>query len=446
MVVDILKYTEKAVKVFLNTGTRFPRKVLWAMGLVKYSAAKANVELGLLDPSIGEAICRASLELAEGLHDDKVVVDVFQTGSATGLNMNVNEVIALRASEISGRDVHPNDHVNMCQSTNDVVTSAIRIAALSDVRDNLEPALKEFMQALEELVGRAEHVVKPGRTHLRDAMPVTMGLEFKAFLDAFKHDLTMIKKVEDYIREIPLGGTAVGTGINSHPEFPKLALEQLRSKTNLDLRLSEVKSRGMRLLSDLVALSGSLRVLSLDMLRLCQDLRLMYSGPNTGINEIDIPQEIPGSSIMPGKENPVTVEAAMLAAAQVIGLDHSNTVAGMLGEFELSMGIPLITYNIHTQIALLSEALRKLSTHVIRRVIPNSDRARELAERSQALITAITPLIGYDKAVALAKGLKEGRRLGDILKELGLSDEEIARLTDLNSLVKPGILVRKGTT
>ncbi|MEM0362010.1 MAG: lyase family protein [Sulfolobales archaeon] len=439
----ILKYTEKAVKVFLETGTRFPRRVLWSMGLVKYSAARANMDLGLLKPSIGEAICKASLEFADGLYDSKVIVDVFQTGSATGLNMNVNEVIAMRASEICGCEVHPNDHVNMCQSTNDVVTSAIRVAAIADIRECLEPALNEFMQGLGELVSRTDHVIKPGRTHLRDALPITMGLEFKAFLDSFKHDLILVKNVEDYLKEIPLGGTAVGTGINSHPDFPKLAIEYLRRLSGIDLRLSEVRTRGMRLLSDLVALSGCLRVIALDLLRLCQDLRLMYSGPNTGINEIEIPQEVPGSSIMPGKENPVTVEAAMLAAAQVIGLDQSNNVAGMLGEFELSMGIPLITYNIHLQISLLTEAMRKLNMHVIKKLTPNVERARELARRSQALITIVAPLIGYEKATLLARGLKEGRKLDEVLKELGLGDDVIAKLVDLNTLVKPGILLKK---
>ncbi|MEM2347517.1 MAG: lyase family protein, partial [Sulfolobales archaeon] len=238
-------------------------------------------------------------------------------------------------------------------------------------------------------------------------------------------------------------GTAVGTGINSHPDFPKLAIEYLRRLSGIDLRLSEVRTRGMRLLSDLVALSGCLRVIALDLLRLCQDLRLMYSGPHTGINEIEIPQEVPGSSIMPGKENPVTVEAAMLAAAQVIGLDQSNNVAGMLGEFELSMGIPLITYNIHLQISLLTEAMRKLNMHVIKKLTPNVERARELARRSQALITIVAPLIGYEKATLLARGLKEGRKLDEVLKELGLGDDVIAKLVDLNTLVKPGILLKK---
>lgn len=413
------------------------------MGMMKYSAARANVELGLLNPSIGEAISKAALELAEGLHDDKIVVDVFQTGSGTGLNMNVNEVIAIRASELCRCDVHPNDHVNMCQSTNDVVTSAIRIAAIADVEERLKPALKEFIDGLDELSTRTGDVVKPGRTHLRDALPITMGLEFRAFQDALNHDLNSVNSIEEYVKEIPLGGTAVGTGINSHADFPKLTIKFLRDAVGMDLRLSEVKTRGMKLLSDLVMLSGALRVIALDIMRLCQDLRLMYSGPATGLNEIDIPQEVPGSSIMPGKENPVTVEAAMLAATQVIGLDHSNNLAGMLGEFELSMGIPLISYNIHMQIMLLSEAMNKLSRQVLKKVVPNAERTRELAERSHALITIMTPLIGYDRAALLSKEIARGKKLYDVLKELGLSDEVIYDLKDLKKLLRPGLLVGK---
>jgi len=438
-----LHYTERAVKVFLSTGTRFPRRIVWAMGLVKYAAARANTELGLLSKDVGDAIARASMELAEGIHDGEVVVDVFQTGSGTGLNMNVNEVIALRASELCGRAIHPNDHVNLGQSTNDVVPTAIRVAALAEVRDNLLPALNTFINSLEELSGRVDDVIKPGRTHLRDALPVTMGMEFRAFLDAFKHDLTLINNVLQYVRELPIGGTAVGTGLNTHPKFPELVVAELRSLTGLDLVLAESKSRCMRLLSDLVALSGVLRVVAVDIYRLCQDLRLMYSGPFTGLNEVDIPQEVAGSSIMPGKENPVTVEAAMLASAQVMGLDQANNIAGMLGEFELSMGIPLIGYNIITQLNLLSESLRKLSTYVLSRLVPNRGRAYELAERSQALITVVTPLIGYDRAAQASKELLSGKPLRQVLKELGLTDEEVDRVLNLKELIKPGIRLSK---
>ena len=329
-----LSYTERAVKVFLSTGTRFPRRIIWAMGLIKYAAARVNTELGLLDRVVGEAIARASMELAEGVYDSKVVVDVFQTGSGTGLNMNVNEVIAFRASELCGCYVHPNDHVNLGQSSNDVVPTAIRVATLAEVRDNLVPALNLFINSLEGLSKRVDDVIKPGRTHLRDALPVTMGYEFRAFLDAFKHDLILINNITPYVRELPIGGTAVGTGVNTHPKFPELVITELRKLTGLDLVPAESMSRGMRLLSDLIALSGVLKVIATDLYRLCQDLRLMYSGPFTGLNEIDIPQEVAGSSIMPGKVNPVTVEASMLASAQVIGLEQASNIAGLLGEFE----------------------------------------------------------------------------------------------------------------
>lgn len=437
-----MKYTERAVEVFLNTGTKFPRRIIWAMGIIKYAAAKANSSLGLLEERIGEAIARASLELANGIHDDKIVVDVFQTGSGTGLNMNINEVIAWRASELCSCEVHPNDHVNMCQSTNDVVTSAIRIAAVVEARDNLIPSLREFINVLDELALKYSDVVKPGRTHLRDALPVTLGLELRAYSNAFKYDLTLIHSALDYVMDIPLGGTAVGTGINAHPDYPRLVFNILRDLTGVNLRISDCMSRGMRLLSDLVSLSGTLRVLALDLLRLCQDLRLMYSGPNTGLNEVDIPQEVPGSSIMPGKENPVTVEAAMLAAVQVVGLDYSNTLANMLGEFELSMGIPLIGYNVIIQITLLSEAIKKLGGKVLKSLRPNVERMQKLAMSSHALITILTPLIGYDKAAELAVGLSKGKDLIILLKELGFDDITISKILDLSRLVKPGFLIK----
>lgn len=433
-----MQYTERAVKVYLDTGTRFPRRIVWAMGMIKYAAAKANLALGLIDRDVGEAIAKASLELAEGLYDSKIIVDVFQTGSGTGLNMNVNEAIAARASEICGCKVHPNDHVNMSQSTNDVVTTAIRIAAMTEVRDSLVPNLKGLVDLLEDLSVRYADVIKPGRTHLRDALPVTLGMWFKAYSRAFSYDLKLVLGSLEYVADIPLGGTAVGTGVNAHPEYPKLVVDLLRGMTGLELRVSECTSRGMRLLSDLVALSGCFRVLALDLLRLCQDLRLMYSGPNTGLNEVDIPQEVPGSSMMPGKENPVTVEAVMLAAAQVIGLDHANTLAGTLGEFELSMGVPLVGYNVVTQISLLSEATRKLCSTVLRSVKPNVERMEALARSSHALITAITPYIGYDRATEVVRELRQGKDLREALRMCGMSDEVISKVLDLRRLVRPG--------
>jgi len=434
-----LKYVEKAVEVFLSTGTRFPRRIIWAMGLVKYAAAKANTELGLLDPRIGEAIMKASTMLIEGKLDNLIVVDVFQTGSGTGLNMNVNEVIAAKASEISGVKVHPNDHVNMGQSSNDVVPSAIRIAAVAETIERLMPSMKRFIDSLERLAVRTEDVVKPGRTHLRDALPVTMGQEFSAYVDAFKHNLGLLEGVLPYVRELPIGGTAVGTGLNAHPRLGEMVVEEIKRLTGFEFYVARSRFRAMRLLSDIVSLSSVLRTAAVDMIRLCQDLRLMFSGPFTAIGEIDIPQEVAGSSIMPGKTNPVTVEAAMLASAQVVGLDAANSYANLFGEFELSMAVPLIGYNVVSQISLLAEAMDKMAIYVIDRVTPLKERARELAEKSPALITVISPIIGYDKATQVALKVAQGTPIRKALKEVGLSDEEIEKILDLKRLTKPGI-------
>lgn len=434
-----MKYVEKAVDVFLSTGTRFPRRIIWAMGLIKYAAAKANTELGLLDPRIGDAIMKASTMLIEGKLDNLIAVDVFQTGSGTGLNMNVNEVIAAKASEISGIKVHPNDHVNMGQSSNDVVPSAIRIAAVAETTERLMPSMKRFIDSLERLAIRTEDVVKPGRTHLRDALPVTMGQEFSAYVDAFKHDLGMLEGVLPYVRELPIGGTAVGTGLNAHPRLGEMVVEEIKRLTGLEFYVAGSRFRAMRLLSDMVSLSSVLRTAAIDMIRLCQDLRLMFSGPFTAIGEIDIPQEIAGSSIMPGKTNPVTVEAAMLASAQIVGLDAANSYANLFGEFELSMAVPLIGYNVVSQISLLAEAMDKMAIYVIDRVTPLRERARELAEKSPALVTVISPIIGYDKATQVALKVAQGTPIRKALKEIGLSDEEIERILDLRRLTRPGI-------
>ncbi len=434
-----MKYVSKAVDVFLNTGTRFPRSIIWAMGVIKYSAARVNRDLGLLERDIAEAIIKASQEVIDGKHDSAVVVDVFQTGSGTGLNMNINEVIAARASEISGRSVHPNDHVNMGQSSNDVVPSAIRLAALREIKDRLLPALNTFIEGLEALARKTEGVVKPGRTHLRDALPVTMGQEFGAYLDAFKRDLGLLEDAAKYVRELPLGGTAVGTGLNTHPEYPERVIGVIRELTGIDVEPAESRFRAMRLLTDLVSLSGVFRAIALDLYRLCQDIRLMFSGPFTAIGEIDIPQEVAGSSIMPGKTNPVTVEASMLAASQVVGLDQANAMANTLGEFELSMGIPLVGYNIVTQITLLSEALGRMRTYVLDRISPDEKRALELAEKSPALITVISPIIGYDKASQVARKVASGTPIRQALREIGFSDEEIDRILDLRKLTRTGI-------
>ncbi len=435
-----MKYTETAPKLFMNTGTRFPRKIIWSLGLLKYAAAVANQKLGLLDPQIADAIMRASKELMDGKYDDQIVLDVFQTGSGTGLNMNVNEVIAEVATKYAGKPVHPNDHVNMGQSSNDTVPTAIRVAAVAEFYEKLVPALDKMISSLERKSQEFMNIVKSGRTHLRDALPITLGQELSAYVDAFKHDKSVLESIIEYVKELPIGGTAVGTGLNAHPEFPKLVIEEFNRQTGYGFKEAN-KFRAMRLLTDLLELSGALRTLAVNMYRLGQDIRLMFSGPLTGLNEIDLPtqEEIAGSSIMPGKTNPVTVEASLLVSAQIVGLDHANQFASMLGEFELAMGVPLIGYNIITEIDLAAEALNKVASLVIDGMKPNVEQMKRYAESSPSLITVISPIIGYDKASQIGKRLSKGYSIRDALRELGFKDEEIDKLLNLENLVKPGI-------
>ncbi|MEM3759333.1 MAG: lyase family protein, partial [Saccharolobus sp.] len=361
-----MKYTETAPKLFMNTGTRFPRRIIWAAGLVKRACAKVNSDLGLIDRRIADAIIKASEELMEGKLDDKIVLDVFQTGSGTGLNMNVNEVLAEVASSYINAKVHPNDHVNFGQSSNDTMPTVMRIAAVSEVHEKLIPAIQKIILSLSKKAQEYSDVIKAGRTHFRDAMPVTLGQELSAYADTFQHDHEQIKSILEYVKELPIGGTATGTGINTHPEFQERVINEINRITGLGFKPANT-FRGMRLLTDLLLLSGALRNIAIDLYRLGQDIRYMFSGPFTGLNEIDLPtqEEIAGSSIMPGKTNPVTVEASLLISAQVVGLDHANQFASMLGEFELAMGVPLIGYNIVTQINLLAEALNKFSSLII---------------------------------------------------------------------------------
>jgi fumarate hydratase class II len=322
----------------------------------------------------------------------------------------------------------------MGQSSNDVVPTAIRVAAHLEIESSLVPALNDFTKLLGDRAREYGDVVKPGRTHLRDALPVTLGQEFRAYVGMFSRDAEFLKSSLERIRDLPIGGTAVGTGLNAHPSFGDLVVEELRRLTGVQFRRGD-SFVGMRSLTDMYMVSSAMKAIALDLLRLCNDLRLMYSGPNTGLNEIDIPQEVPGSSIMPGKENPVIVEATMLAAVQVIGLDTAVSLAVNLGEFELSMGVPLTGYDVVLEAQLLSKALRQLGRYVIARLRPNVERMRELAERSTALITVISPLVGYDKASRLSKA----GNIRDALRSLGLSEDEIRRILDLRRLTEPGI-------
>jgi len=435
-----MKYMAVADKYFLNTGRRFHREIIWAMGAIKYSAAEANRELGILEEGIAESIAKVSRRLMSGELDSEITVDVFQTGSGTGLNMNVNEVIARYASKEAGVEIHPNNHVNMSQSSNDVVPSAIRLAALKRFQTFREVYVA-FLGSLKRAARTFSDVVKPGRTHLRDALPVTLGQELGAFLDGLSRDLEYLERSLEMVRELPLGGTAVGTGFNTPTNYIDTVFKHLRNVTGLEVRPAEDRFRATRLITDMAMVSSSLKMVALDLYRLSQDIRLMFSGPFTGLNEIDIPMDIAGSSMMPGKTNPVTVEAVLQASAYIMGLDHSNQILSMLGELELSMGIPLMGYNVIEMMNILETSLEKMSKNVIDVLTPRAEYMERQAMKSPSLVTALVPIIGYDKAAELGRKISEGMDLVEALKSIGYSDQEVRRLLDVKRMTRPGIYV-----
>jgi len=433
-----MKYMAVADKYFLNTGYRFQRNIIWAIASIKAAAAKANHELGLLDMDRMEAIVDIAKRLMNGELDDKITVDVFQTGSGTGLNMNVNEVIAMLASEKYGIDIHPNNHVNMSQSSNDVIPSTIRLAVLKAYEEFRDDYVY-FLDTLKRAVRTFGDVVKPGRTHLRDALPVTLSQELGGYLDAFKRNHKYLEETLYEVKELPLGGTAVGTGFNTHPKYIETVFKYLVDISGYDVKPAEDRFRAIKLVTDVYKVSNALKAIALDLHRLSQDVRLMFSGPFTGFNEIDIPMEIAGSSMMPGKTNPVTVEAVMLATSYIIGLDHSNMMATQLGEFELSMGLPLIGYNIQEMFRILGVSLRKMAENVISMMTPNKDHMMRQAMKSPALVTALVPIIGYDKAAEIGKMIVKGLDLTQALSELGYTEEDIKRLLDVKRMTTPGV-------
>lgn len=439
--------TARAVDNFPISGLRFQRQFIRAFGLIKYAAAKANVQLGLLDSRRGEAIMRAAMEVAEGKLDDQFVVDVYQTGSGTSMNMNVNEVIASRANEIltgvrtAKGEVHPNDHVNMGQSTNDVFPTAIQVAGALAIKEELLPSLRTLHEELERKASEFEDVVKSGRTHLQDALPVTLGQEFGSYASLIRRSISAVEEGLRALLELPIGGTAVGTGLNRHPDFARLVCEELSRLTGLGFREAPDRFELMGAMSAVVQASAALRLTAHALLKIVKDLRLLGSGPNTGFAEIEIPAVQPGSSIMPGKVNPVIPEAVGLVAVKVIANDVSVLLAAQLGELELNMGMPLIAYDFLHSIQILASGSRVLAKRCIAGITANVERCRELAESSPALVTVVAPIVGYDKAAAIAKKVLEQRRsIKDVMvEELGMSREEVDRLLDLKKLTKPGI-------
>lgn len=422
------EYTSKASKGYLDTGTRFPRRMIWAMGLIKAAAAKANYELGVLEKDKFEAIYQTALELARGDYDDEITVDVFQTGSGTGLNLNVNEVIAKHASTKLNRPIHPLDDVNKSQSSNDVVPTALRIMTYKETEELLE-SLKKLASTIGLKAGEYGDYVKPGRTHLRDALPVTFGMELEAYSFIFRAHAEALKYAMSILRKIPLGGTAVGTGANSPRGYKERVVEYLSSLTGIQLEPMENPSAKMKSIFDIIILAGSLKAVALDLYRLSQDLRLLYSGPFTGIAEIDIETEAPGSSIMPGKKNPVTLESIMQAVSEVYGFESSIGFSATLGELELFMGFPVVAYNIHKMIALLKESVEKMTTVVLPSIKPDKERMMELAKRSAALLTVLSPILGYDKVARIVERIQSGASLEEALEAEGVS-RELAGMID----------------
>jgi fumarate hydratase class II len=439
--------TARAVENFPISSQRFQREFIWALALIKHAAALANVELGLLDPKKGEAIARAALEVAEGRFDGHFVVDVFQTGSGTSTNMNANEVIANRALEILGAErgdkktIHPNDHVNMCQSTNDVIPTAMNLAASKLIVDKLIPALERLEKALMAKADEFKDYVKAGRTHFQDAVPVTFGQEFSGYAEMIRKGRRRILNALESLKEVPIGGTATGTGLNAHPDFARRVVERINSLTGLGIRVADNRFEAMGSRDCCLEASGALRVIAHSILKICNDLRIMSSGPNTGIGELELPAVQPGSSIMPGKVNPVVVEAAMLAAAQVIGYDAAIAAASRLGELELNMGLPLIAYDLLESIKILSNTMINLAEKCISGIIVNVERAEGLAEKSPALVTVLAPKIGYDNAAKIAKKMLEtGKSIKEILVEEGVADEgSVHEMLDLLKLTRGGL-------
>ncbi|MCS6784550.1 MAG: class II fumarate hydratase [Candidatus Caldarchaeum sp.] len=440
--------TARAVDNFPISGLTFQRPFIRALGLIKHAAAETNTELGLLDKKIGEAISKAALEVADGLHDRHFVVDVFQTGSGTSTNMNANEVIANRALEILGlsrgdkKTVHPNDHVNMGQSTNDVIPTAINVSAAEQIVKKLIPALELLENELAKKASEFSEYVKSGRTHFQDAVPVTFGQEFSGYATMVKKSRRRILNALESLYELPIGGTAVGTGLNAHPKFGELMVQKLSRLTGLNFRVAENRFEAMGTRDCCLEASAALRSTAVSLLKICNDLRILSSGPNTGIGEIELPAVQPGSSIMPGKVNPVIVESAMLAAAQIIGYDRAIEEACRIGELELNMGFPLIAYDLLQSIEILANTCENLALKCIRGITVNVEKARRIAESSPALVTVVAPKIGYDKAARIAKKmLSENKTIKQALVEEGVvKPDEVDKLIDLLKITKGGIM------
>ena len=432
--------TQRAVQNFPVSGRPMPRGFIRALGLVKAAAASVNDGLELLPAGAGAAIRAAALEVAEGRHDAHFPIDIYQTGSGTSSNMNANEVIASLASRKSRR-IHPNDHVNLGQSSNDVVPTAIRVSAQLAVVEDLLPALKHLRKTIDRRARAFAKVVKTGRTHLMDAMPMTLGQEFGAWSSQIASAEARIGDALVRLRRLPIGGTAIGTGINAHPQFGKKVARELSKLTRTTFESAADRFEGIAAQDDAVELSGQLNALAVALIKIANDLRWMNSGPLAGLGEIELPALQPGSSIMPGKVNPVVPEATVMACAQVIGHHTAITVAGQTGNFQLNVALPLIAANLLDGIGLLASVSRLLADSTIAGLTLRRDNIDAALHRNPILVTALNPVIGYEKAAAIAKrAYRENRPVLDVaLEDSGLPEAELRRLLDPAALTRGGI-------
>ncbi|MGV6851560.1 MAG: class II fumarate hydratase [bacterium] len=433
--------TQRAVNNFPISGLTMPREFIQALGLIKVAAAKANLELGILEKETAEAIVTAALQVSEGQYDAHFPIDVFQTGSGTSTNMNANEVISHLASAYSGLTIHPNDHVNMGQSSNDVIPTAIQVSIHLSTQNNLIPGLNTLIDHITERAQELSTVVKTGRTHLMDAMPITFGQELGTWVAQLSAHKNRLEESSKRITALPQGGTAVGTGINAHPEFAAIFAQKLSQECSLEFSSHPNKFLGIASQDPAVEQSSIHKGIAVTLMKISNDLRWMNSGPLAGIGDIELPSLQPGSSIMPGKVNPVIPEALTMLSAQVMGNDVTITVAGQSGNFQLNVMLPVIALNALQSIKLLSNGMQVLASSAIKGFKVRTERINESLNKNPILVTALNPVIGYEKGAATAKlAYKTGRPIIDVaLEQTDLSEEELKKLLNPLHLTEGGI-------
>ena len=442
--------TMRAVLNFPISDLRFPRTFVRALGLVKQAAARTNMALGVLDETIGNAIVAAAQEVIDGKYDDHFVLDIFQTGSGTSTNTNANEVIANLASQVLGGDlgsrlVHPNDHVNLGQSSNDVIPTSMHLAALIAIREDLIPGLETLREELQRKSDEFWPVIKTGRTHLQDATPVRLGQEFMGFAGQAEKSIRRLGRVQEALAEVALGGTAVGTGVNTHPEFSARTCKLLSEATGVSVRETDNHFQAQATLDAVVEASGELKTIAISLHKIANDIRFIACGPRAGLGEITVPEVQPGSSIMPGKINPVISESVIQVVAQVVGNDATVTLAGQGGYFELNTMMPVAAYNLLQSISLLAASANNFAEQCVKG-IQATGVGPAMVEKGLMLGTALAPAIGYDAAAAIAK---EAAATGQTIREVAkqrtqISDTELAQLLNPEDMTKPSLEVRGG--